>query len=292
MLKGPNISPLPFYNSITLQNHRLSYAFGTVCPVIVFNKYLIPFQFCVDSNDGSSISYVRLYNYNTGAYTDITTTLKENQLTVSGVKTDRFLNTYRVVKYPGGFQIPELAYEGFYYLAIKLSSQAIIYYSDVFCNTLTGEHILLSYTNSSNILFTGGEINFDDGFMFRCYINSHLGKPEYKFEEEVSERFGYKFIESQISKKVYKFTFIAPEYLCDALRIVRLCDTKQIAADKVYTLTSFTMEPEWQEQGDLASVECEFETDDVVTKIGGYADNNADYTSHSSFNIDYNNDYN
>ena len=45
--------------------------------------------------------------------------------------------------------------------------------------------------------------------------------------------------------------------------------------------------PEWQEQGDLASVEIEFETDTVVKKIGrGYT-----VPSGADFNGDYNNDY-
>ena len=30
------------------------------------------------------------------------------------------------------------------------------------------------------------------------------------------------------------------------------------------------MEPEWEDQGDLAAVECEFETDTVIANIGGY----------------------
>ena len=99
---------------------------------------------------------------------------------------------------------------------------------------------------------------------------------------------GYTFIESQVSKKIYKFTFIAPEYLCDALRIVRLCENKRITnKSQVYDLTTFNMEPKWEDQGDLASVECEFETDTVIANIGGYTPELAG----GDFNDDYNNDY-
>ena len=99
---------------------------------------------------------------------------------------------------------------------------------------------------------------------------------------------GYAFIESQVSKKVYKFTFVAPEYLCDALRIVRLCDTKLIHSKRqMYELTTFNMDVEWQEQGDLASVECEFETDTVIANIGGYTP----VLKGGDFNNDFNNDY-
>ena len=99
---------------------------------------------------------------------------------------------------------------------------------------------------------------------------------------------GYTFIESQVSKKIYKFTFIAPEYLCDALRIVRLCENKQIInKSQVYDLTTFNMEPKWEDQGDLASVECEFETDTIIANIGGYAPE----LLGGDYNDDYNNDY-
>lgn len=120
-------------------------------------------------------------------------------------------------------------------------------------------------------------------------MNTQIGKPEYDFEEEATERMGYTFIESQISKKIYKFTFVAPEYLCDALRIVRLCESKQITSKlQTYDLTTFSMEPEWEDQGDLAAVECEFETDTVIANIGGYEPE----LLGGDYNEDYNNDYN
>ena len=127
-----------------------------------------------------------------------------------------------------------------------------------------------------------------DSFKFKCYLPTQIGKPEYDFEEEATERMGYTFIESQVSKKLYKFTFLAPEYLCDALRIVRLCNDKQITSKgQVYGLTTFNMKPEWEEQGDLAAVECEFETDTVISNIGGY-----EPVLGGDFNNDFNNDFN
>ena len=47
------------------------------------------------------------------------------------------------------------------------------------------------------------------------------------------------------------------------------------------------MEPKWEDQGDLASVECEFETDTVIANIGGYAPE----LLGGDYNDDYNNDY-
>ena len=78
---------------------------------------------------------------------------------------------------------------------------------------------------------------------------------------------------------------MAPEYLCDALRIVRLCENKQITSKlQTYEPISFNMTPKWEDQGDLAAVECEFETDTIVANLGGY--------HKVPIGGDYNNDYN
>lgn len=241
---------------------------------------LLPFQAVLRS--GTSVGRVRLYNFNTGKYTDITASMKENGLTIKSY------TGFKLLKYPGTLPIVEIKHEGLYYLAISISGLGTIY-SDIFTvtNKVDG-YLLLEYYNSYNFELKNGIVDFSDNFKFRCYLNTQIGKPEYDFEEEATERMGYTFIESQVSKKIYKFTFVAPEYLCDALRIVRLCESKQITSKlQTYDLTTFSMEPEWEDQGDLAAVECEFETDTVIANIGGYTPS----LSGGDFNRDFNNDF-
>lgn len=279
-LVNNNISPLPFYDNIALQNHRKDYAFGQVYPLITYKNMLLPFQVVLAS--GTSISWVRLYNFNTGKFIDISTSIKEN-----GLKLVSYTG-FKVLKYPGTLPVVEIKHEGLYYLAISISGLTI--YSDVFtvCNRVD-DYLLLEYSNSYNFELKGGMVDFSDNFKFKCYLNTQVGRPEYDFEEEATERMGYSFIESQVSKKIYKFTFLAPEYLCDALRIVRLCENKKITSKlQTYDLTTFNMEPEWEDQGDLASVECEFETDTVIANIGGYTSE----LLGGDFNNDFNNDFN
>lgn len=279
-LVNNNISPLPFYDNIALQNHRKDYAFGQVYPLITYRNMLLPFQVVLAS--GTSISWVRLYNFNTGKFIDISTSIKEN-----GLKLVPYTG-FKVLKYPGTLPVVEIKHEGLYYLAISISGLTI--YSDVFtvCNRVD-DYLLLEYSNSYNFELKGGMVDFSDNFKFKCYLNTQVGRPEYDFEEEATERMGYSFIESQVSKKIYKFTFLAPEYLCDALRIVRLCENKKITSKlQTYDLTTFNMEPEWEDQGDLASVECEFETDTVIANIGGYTPE----LLGGDFNNDFNNDFN
>lgn len=279
-LVNNNISPLPFYDNIALQNHRKDYAFGQVYPLITYKNLLLPFQ--VILSNGTGISWVRLYNFSTGKYADITSSMKENGLSVKSY-TD-----FKLLKYPGTLPVVEIKHEGQYYLAISVTDLGTIY-SDVFtvCNKVD-DYLLVEYSNSYNFELKNGIIDFSDGFRFKCYLNTQVGKPEYDFEEEATERMGYTFIESQVSKKIYKFTFLAPEYLCDALRIIRLCENKQITSKlQTYDLTTFSMEPEWEDQGDLAAVECEFETDTVIANIGGYEPQ----LIKGDFNNDFNNDF-
>ena len=280
-LVNNNMSPLPFYDNIALQNHRKDYAFGQVYPLITHSNLLLPFQ--VVLSKGTSIEEIRLYNFNNGTYVDITNSLLENGITIKDY------NTFSILKYPGTLPIIEIDQEGLYYLVIKIADFGVIY-SDVFTVTNNiDKYLLLEYYNSYNFEFKNGIVDFSDNFKFKCYLDTQIGKPDYDFEEEVTERLGYTFVESQVSKKIYRFTFVAPEYLCDALRIVRLCENKQITSKlQTYEPISFNMMPKWEDQGDLAAVECEFETDTVIANLGGYYK----VPIGGDYNNDYNDDFN
>ena len=275
-----NISPFPFYDDISLQNHRKDYAFGQIYTLVIYKNMLLPFQFCVSS--GTSVSEAKLYTVGGVLAADILSNLKENGLVVKSY------TGFKLVKYPGTLPVNAIKHEGQYYIRLRLNSGKY-FYSDIFTvYNRVDDYLELEYSNSYNFELKNGMIDFSDSFKFKCYLPTQIGKPEYDFEEEATERMGYTFIESQVSKKLYKFTFLAPEYLCDALRIVRLCNDKQITSKgQVYDLTTFNMKPEWEEQGDLAAVECEFETDTVISNIGGYEPE----LLGGDFNNDYNTDF-
>lgn len=280
-----NLSPLPFYDSLGQQHHRKDYAYGQIYPLVTYRNMLMPFQIAL-THVNVDITEVNLHNLNTGDVVDITDNLFENGL-ASRVY-DFSGEEFSIIKYPGTLPVIALKHEGRYYLSMRIRDLGVIY-SEVFTvSNRVDNCLLLEYYNSKEFFIKNGGVTFEDNFKFKCYIPAQIGKPEYIFEEEATERMGYTFIESQVSKKVYKFTFLAPEYLCDALRLVRLCDNKRIVCKhQEYDLTTFNMEPKWEEQGDLASVECEFETDTVIANIGGYAPKLVG----GDFNNDFNNDF-
>lgn len=279
-----NISPLPFYADINEQNHRKSYAYGQVYPLISAGNDLLPFQFIyenpnvitpsfgndynedfsttVGSSSIGSILAARLVSLDTGMATDITTAMITQGLSVSQSSSGLFR-----IKYPGG-SVP--SQPGYYYLELAFTGVPDVLYSDVFLFTRDVSNcIRLDYSNSQDLSLPVGSVDFSNNFKFTCFLHTAIGKPEYSYEEEATSRNGYIFVESQVCKKIYKFTVLAPEYLCDALRIVRLCNEKTIRDHhKTFTALSFSMDVKWEDQGDLASVECEFETDTVIFNIG------------------------
>lgn len=279
MIIHSNISPLPFYTSLEQQHHRRSYTYGQVLPVIFEKGKILPFQFVIDTekesfnsdfnNDfakGSAlkISLVRVVNLVGRSLVVTDAILYNNQLTAHSI-TDS--GSLILVRYTG---TPDITLpEGPCYLAIKIEGVGEIY-SDLFmaCDNVS-EYLKLEYRNSHNLFMTGGYIDFSDNFTFKCYIDAELGKPEYSFEEEATARMGYTFIESQVSKKIHRFTFPGTEEMCDALRIVRLCNQKKIESKhKTYVPITFSMSANWDDQGDIAAIDCEFEIDNIIQNIG------------------------
>ena len=121
------------------------------------------------------------------------------------------------------------------------------------------------------------------------YLDAEIAKPEYTFEEEGENRDGYFFPSKMISAKRYKFNFFASEYLLDVMRFIRMADFAEIEYHgQRYSLDTFLITPEWEDNGDVAAVEAVFDTATVAKKIGlGYVK-----AQRGDFNDDFNDDFN
>lgn len=275
------LSPLKFYDSVAKLNHNKSYAYGQVSPLIMPLNVISSFQLITSG----AVTSVKLVDAKTkNVLCDLTQELRDAGLTTITVE------GYKVTMLPGPSAIASILYEGLYYIVLTDSTNKT-YYSEIFQFTAFVNDLLkIEYCNKeADFYLKDGVISFSQGFRFVIYLNTQIGKPEYKFEEEVTKRNGYSFIESQVSTKVYKFVAIVPEYICDAMRLIRLCSTKKISCKgEEYDAIVFNMDVNWQEQGDLASVECEFEIDNIIVNVGGYALSQ----DRGDFNEDYNADFN
>lgn len=262
MSPNNNFNILAWYDSIDQQNHRKSYVYGSIWGLIAPDNSILPFQFVSPGSLGNVTSIV-VKSLNSNKSIDLTGKL-DIQVTNH---TDDDNNAYSIVMHKGNSTISPKLSEGRHYIVLKQGTKT--WYSEVF--TVVSNiscYIKLEYWDNDNLYFKGGHIDYTSGFKFVCYLSTKIGKPSYPFEEELTERDGYKFIEKQTSSKVYNMTFNAPEFMCDALRLVRMCDNINITSDgKVYRALSFSVNVDWEDYGDVAAVDAEFETDTVVTKI-------------------------
>lgn len=285
MTQNNNISVLPWYNSLSEQNHRKSYAYGAIYPLIAPANILLPFQI-MRTTRSNGITSVMLLDKTGTTVANITQLMIE-----AGLQIVRFQTLgYDVILYPATLPMPINMLDGIYYM--RLSDGVQTWYSEMFTvvQDVSG-YVKVQWWDVENLVFDAGQIVYTNPtYKNTLYLCTELGKPEYEFEEEGQDRDGYFFPEKQISTKKYKCTILAPEYLCDVMRFIRMADYIRVR-DKygnVYNCDTFLITPKWQTQGDLASVEIEFKTDTVVKKIGrGYLS-----SDNGDFNDDYNNDFN
>ena len=284
MIQNNNISVLPWYTSIEQQNHRKSYAYGQIYPLFAPADRLLPFQI-IRNTRSNSVTSVILYDKTGKQIANITTYMRE-----TGLQVVRFQSLgYDVILYPAILPMPLNQFDGIYYL--RLSDGVQTWYSEMFTvvQDVSG-YLKIDWWDIENLVFDAGQIVYKNPtFKNMLYLCTELGKPEYQFEEDGEKRDGYFFPEKQLSEKTYKFVFLAPEFLCDAMRIIRLSDHVIVTSNGVsYNCDTFLITPKWQTQGDLASVEAEFDTNTVVKKIGrGYVPGNR-----GDFNDDFNDDFN
>lgn len=289
MIISNNISPLPFYHDLSEQNHRKDYAHGNVYPLLCPNKTVVPFQVAVSSDWGvtsvTDIDEINMVDIKKGTSKDL------KELFIASGLSLIPKGAYTILMYDGIASLGDQVPDGLYYIEIVPTGSRQVLYSEVFnfvgdsCKGLT-----IEYSNSFNFMLAGCVIDFSEGFKFRVHLATELGRPEYLFEEEADERMGYTFIKSQVSKKAFRFSVVGPEYLCDALRLVRLCDKKNITFNnKSYEALTFNMSVDWLEQGDLAAISCEFETDNVIANIVGFG--SPDLPTLGDFDSSFNEDF-
>lgn len=402
MTQNNNLSVLPFYNNIELQNHRKSYAFGAIYPLFAPANILLPFQImrnhrniteigdpltpantynnyyidatgllvetesgydvatynvsgkrkiylqnlnnpnrrfpgallavAKDSNDNivsslsvedsnytgiwefpatttyiivqiksmgslgnvldiittdSSIQNISLYNKDGGFVMDLTSIMQN-----AGLQIVPFESLgYDIIVFPATMIMQTNMLDGIHYMTLNDGVQT--WYSEMF--TIVQDvtpYLKIEWWDVENFVFDAGQIVYQNPtFKNRLYFCTELGKPEYQFDEEGESRDGYYFPTKQISEKTYKCTVLAPEYLCDVMRFIRMADYVRIT-DKYgreYNVDTFLLTPKWQTQGDLASVEIEFETNTVAKKIGRAI--GQIITTQRDYNNDFNTDF-
>lgn len=274
-----NLSCIPFYTKKEHQDFRLWYAYGEKYPHCVPSDNLIPFSFVVPYRGQQPNKIVEFYRAccSEEQYLgDFSSVMDMNGLEVKKDETRRIsVLTYFATEN----ESLELE-EGMYYMKITLVYGATkdTFYSDVFFvkdRDKLEKTVCVKWWNEENLEYDGGFIPYGEKvgtetFINILYLDTTIAMPEYKFTEDGEERNGRFFPIKQISEKVYKMSFIAPEYLCDVMRLIRMADHIELwdgLGGRIF-VEQFEMEVKWSQGGHYAEVTCSVQTDSVIKKIG------------------------
>ena len=282
-----NLSCIPFYTKKEYQDFRLWYAYGEKYPHYVPSDFLIPFSFTVPYHSGQPNNIeVELYRAccseeqflgTQGSYNnDFSAIMNSNGFEVKNDDTREI----SVLTYFAREVEPLDLEEGMYYMKITLvyGQTNETYYSDVFFvkdASKLDKCVCIKWRNEENLEYDGGFIPYGEleggqHFTNRLYLDTTIAMPEYKFTEDGEERNGRFFPIKQISEKVYKMSFIAPEYLCDVMRLIRMADYIELydGLGRTLIVEQFEMDVKWSQGGHYAEVTCSIQTDSVIKKIG------------------------
>lgn len=263
-----NFSPLAFRKKESKATYEKWYAFGKNYAIPASANTLTPFQFTelnVPVLDPNTIE-VEVINEETGE-------AKKSGVYVSFDVMPEHGGVLYVS--PGKNSFREALPQGTYRARFSIGGE--VYISTPFCVIpgieTSSKYLLIEYWNDEKIAYPGGFITTgaNNDFKYQMYVPATICKPKYEFEEELTKRAGYKFLELQTSTKVYAFTFVAPEFICDAMRLIRLSDYIRISHDgEYYNALNFEFDVDWQEQLYLAAVDCQFETDSIIQKLPSF----------------------
>lgn len=288
-----NLSPLPLYESLDEQLHRRPYSHGYVYPLYVHPQTLIPFFFSWEvtpsEQASTTIEGIKVYkkcicgdvidkepligDFNSDFNLDFYIPEASLDSLELGLAKEIQGNKLYLSLYHKGILSSWNLDRGQYYIELTLSSGKILY-SEVFTvispADLESQTIRISWRDVDSLWYDNGFVPYGYDYQNVIYLHTTIGKPEYPFEEEGKDRDGYFFPEKQISKKTFRFTALGPESLCDSMRLIGMSDSIEIrdTFGRTYLPTSFASGIEWLDDGYLAEIQCEFNTDTVVKTVG------------------------
>lgn len=285
IIEEPNFSVLPWYTSLKYQDRRKWWNYGKIYPLYTPAGTMLPFQIIRSHRETTEITSFIVYTAQGVQVGDFTQEIND-----AGISIKQFPDAgFDVIVFSGQFPVFDQMENGQYYASLADGSET--WYSDIFTVVNDIEpYLKIEWWDKEDFVTDGGTVVYTNPtFKNVLYLDSDIAKPEYVFDEEGETRDGYFFPVKQISEKRYRFSFFAPEYLLDVIRLIRMADYVKITYNgKTYAADSFLITPEWEDNGDIAVVDAEFETATVAKKLGvGYL-----RSTGGDFNNDYNNDFN
>ena len=286
MIPNNNLSVLPWYSSIEQQNARKWWVYGRVYPLFTPAMFMLPFQILREHREDTPIQFFKIFTKDGVLIGDFTTEIEDSLNIKSFAQFG-----YDVIVFYNPFPIFSQFDNGQYYGIISDGIET--WYSEIF--TVVNDiqpYLKIEWWDDTDFVMDAGTIVYTDPeFKNVLYLQADIAKPEYQFEEEGETRDGYFMPIKQISEKRYKFSFLASEYLLDVMRLIRMADYIRITKNgQTYKPDTFLITPQWEDNGDVAAVDAEFDTSTVAKKIGR-ARTPTPTPGMGDFNNDFNNDF-
>jgi hypothetical protein len=178
---------------------------------------------------------------------------------------------------------------GMYYM--KMTFDNADYYSEPFEWYRTNDNrniISVSYRRTSPIVTSKNCISFSYGsqsLSMEMYLPTYETKPPYKFDSEVDELDGWKFVNKQVSYLQQRCEFLCTQYFAEAIRLLWHCNERRVAGVNVDY-----MEPpeiDWSDDNHVCDVTLLFQCDTIVQTNGETAEQ-VSTSDGTSFNGSFN----
>lgn len=158
--------------------------------------------------------------------------------------------------------------EGVYYVEMDIDGERV--YSEPFMWIRDVKRMIkITYRRTSAIETTENYIRFDEPYVM--YIDSEIMMPEYKYNTEVEELDGVKFVRKKVSYKEHRFTFLCTDYFAEAIRMLWHCNDVVIEQHGERYKVDYmeAPQPSWNADNHLMQMDIVFQTDTIMQTNGG-----------------------
>lgn len=160
---------------------------------------------------------------------------------------------------------------GVYYFEYSVSGGET-FVSEPFLMRDVSGMVHITYESTDDIEVKNGVVSFRSGsnrYAREVWIDSDFLMPPFSFDEEVTSRDGFDFVEKKVSYKNHKLWMMCSEYFADALRMMWHCDTIKMERDgEVYDVDQMTLGIDWGESNYLCRADIEIRTDTIIQTNG------------------------
>ena len=259
---------LRFYDKKEKQNRYYGYVNGNLRTWRLYCDVYLLLSFQIEVSTSASDFVVNLVDADDETSVNIT-----SYFDTTGTDANLYLQTFDDFKYliyNRSKNLTSTIPQGIYYLHVVCGGSN--YYSEVFHVSDLSDKLIIDYYHSSDI----DGIDYTNGdyaqFSNKLVVDTKLNRPRHEYEEDGTEDGEGEFLPTfQKIVKRYRFIFYAPEYIVDAVMLLPLHDTINVATanatnqnENLTNTKSWVVDVDWNDTKGFAKITCEFHTEAIT----------------------------